>query len=256
MDVVPVIDLRQGVVVRAMAGQRHLYRPLVSPLVAEPSPKLLARSLRDRFGFRTAYVADLDAIEEDRPDVAAWRGIAREGLHLWLDAGLGTLEAVQGTRNRLLEEGLDVTLVIGLETLASPEELAAICTALGPQPMIFSLDLRSGRPITRITPWQGLPPWKIAEAAVEMGVRRLLLLDLADVGLAGGVSTVGLCRQLRHAFPAVEVFAGGGVRGWEDLVRLAEAGCFGALVSSALHQGSLTRDQIALLAQVRPKGDA
>lgn len=253
MDVVPVIDLKQGAVVRAIAGQRHLYRPLVSPLVQDASPKTLARNLRDRFGFRTAYVADLDAIEGKSPDVAAWRAIAHEGLHLWLDAGLGTLEAAQAAQRRLIEEKLDATLVIGLETLASPEALAVICAALGREQTIFSLDLRSGQPITQYPQWQSLSPLQIARQAVRIGIRRLLVLDLADVGQSGGVSTVALCRQLRSAFPTVQLYAGGGVRGWDDLVRLAEAGCSAVLVSSALHQGSLSCEQIEALAEIREK---
>lgn len=253
MDVVPVIDLRQGVVVRAIAGQRHLYRPLVSPLVEDACPESLARALRERFGFRTAYVADLDAIAGGKPDIAGWRAVARQGLHLWLDAGLGTLQAAAATRRRLVEEGLEATLVIGLETLASPEELGAICAVLGGEQVIFSLDLHSGRPMTHIEPWRSLPPHAIAQEAVAMGIRRLLILDLADVGRAGGVSTSELCRQLHCEFPAVQLLAGGGVRGWDDLVRLAEAGCSAALVSSALHQGQLTRDQIQTLAGSLPQ---
>lgn len=255
MDVVPVIDLRQGAVVRAVAGQRHLYRPLVSPLVEDATAATLARTLRDRFGFRRAYVADLDAIERGEPDVAGWRAIAHQGLHMWLDAGLGTLKAADATRKHLRKEQVGATLVIGLETLTSPGELAAICAALGADQVIFSLDLRCGRPITQIASWQSLSPYAIAQQAIAMGVRRLLILDLADVGQAGGVSTVALCRQIRGDFPTVELIAGGGVRGWEDLVCLAEAGCSAALVSSALHQGRLTRDQIQTLAGRPPQTD-
>jgi phosphoribosylformimino-5-aminoimidazole carboxamide ribotide isomerase len=36
------------------------------------------------------------------------------------------------------------------------------------------------------------------------------------------------------------VFAGGGIRGFDDLARLAAAGCAGALVASALHDGALS----------------
>jgi phosphoribosylformimino-5-aminoimidazole carboxamide ribotide isomerase len=221
-------------------------------LVDDARPATLARSLRERFGFRTAYVADLDAIEGAVPDMAAWRAIAQAGLHLWLDAGLGTWEAVEATRRHLQEQDLEATLVIGLETLKSPEELAAICAAEGAGQVIFSLDLRCGRPITRIASWQGLSPHTIAQAAIAMGLRRLLLLDLADVGQAGGVSTLAWCRQLKDTFPAVQLIAGGGVRGTEDLVRLAEAGCSAALVGSALHQGRLSRDQLEALARGLP----
>jgi phosphoribosylformimino-5-aminoimidazole carboxamide ribotide isomerase len=38
----------------------------------------------------------------------------------------------------------------------------------------------------------------------------------------------------------VTLVAGGGVRGADDLARLADAGCDGALVATALHDGRLS----------------
>ena len=46
-------------------------------------------------------------------------------------------------------------------------------------------------------------------------------------------------RRVRRAVPDVALLAGGGVRGPEDLQRLADAGCDGALVATALHDGRL-----------------
>ena len=41
------------------------------------------------------------------------------------------------------------------------------------------------------------------------------------------------------------LLAGGGVRGWDDLVGLAKAGCNGALLGTAVHNGSIGADEIA-----------
>jgi phosphoribosylformimino-5-aminoimidazole carboxamide ribotide isomerase len=41
------------------------------------------------------------------------------------------------------------------------------------------------------------------------------------------------------------LLAGGGVRGYEDLARLADAGCDGALVATALHDGRLCAADVA-----------
>jgi uncharacterized protein related to proFAR isomerase len=43
---------------------------------------------------------------------------------------------------------------------------------------------------------------------------------------------------------AVDLIAGGGVRGLDDLKALADAGCDAALVASALHDGRLSREDI------------
>ena len=34
MEIIPVLDLKGGVVVRARMGERHLYAPIVTPLAA------------------------------------------------------------------------------------------------------------------------------------------------------------------------------------------------------------------------------
>jgi phosphoribosylformimino-5-aminoimidazole carboxamide ribotide isomerase len=46
--------------------------------------------------------------------------------------------------------------------------------------------------------------------------------------------------SLRKVLPGVLLLAGGGVRGPEDVTRLAEAGCDGVLVATALQDGRLT----------------
>jgi phosphoribosylformimino-5-aminoimidazole carboxamide ribotide isomerase len=52
-------------------------------------------------------------------------------------------------------------------------------------------------------------------------------------------------RRIGAAAPHVALFAGGGVRGPDDLARLADAGCDGALVATALHDGLLGAHEIA-----------
>src|SRR6185369_906645 len=109
------------------------------------------------------------------------------------------------------EAAVDCELVVGLESLVSPQELAAIqdiCEGRA----IFSLDMRSGMPLARIESWKSLAPDSIAGEVISSGIERLILLDLADVGVEGGTRTIELCRQLRKVYPFVQLVAGGGVR--------------------------------------------
>jgi phosphoribosylformimino-5-aminoimidazole carboxamide ribotide isomerase len=85
---------------------------------------------------------------------------------------------------------------------------------------------------------------EIANEAVKAGVRRLIVLDLAQVGVGEGVGTESLCRRLHERHPQLEIVAGGGVRDMADLRSLAAAGCSGALVASALHDGRLARSDV------------
>src|SRR5215203_2024938 len=61
--IIPVIDLKGGVAVRARAGERHTYAPLVTSLSPSPDPAAVACGLLRAVPARTLYVCDLDAID-------------------------------------------------------------------------------------------------------------------------------------------------------------------------------------------------
>jgi phosphoribosylformimino-5-aminoimidazole carboxamide ribotide isomerase len=253
MRVIPVIDLMNGVVVRGVAGRRNEYRPIRSQLVADPQPQTAARAF-EHLGLGTVYVADLDAIqfmgEEATYGTNAYQRIAEAGLRLWLDAGVGSPEAARRLRSALSSLGIEAEFVIGLESLESPRALAEMVSILGQQATIFSIDLHSGVPRTSISHWANADPVEIARQASSCGISRLIVLDLADVGMSAGTRSLDLCRKIRAALGSgVEVTAGGGVRGLTDLAALKAAGCDAALVASALHDGRLTRADLDALAR-------
>lgn len=243
MRVVPVIDLMHGQVVRGVAGNRSEYRPVVSRLAADASPAAVAAAFA-KLGFREAYVADLDAIAGRPANHAAYRAIRTAGLaSLAIDAGItSTAQAAA-----LLEDGpVDdsplvsaTSVVCGLESVSSPELLAELLAMLGPERLIFSLDLKAGQPLTTSAAWAAMTPLEIAHAALSLGVRRLIVLDLADVGTSSGTRTQQLIGEILAAKPDAEVWAGGGVRNRDDLLNLERLGVAAALVASALHDGRL-----------------
>ena len=62
MQVIPVLDLIGGLVVRARMGDRDAYRPIETPLSPTPDPVAVAEGLMRLGSFPTLYIADLDAI--------------------------------------------------------------------------------------------------------------------------------------------------------------------------------------------------
>ena len=89
-------------------------------------------------------------------------------------------------------------------------------------------------------------PLDLASAAVAAGAGAIIVLDLARVGSGRGVDLV-LMGALRHAHPHIDLLAGGGIGTARELGRLADAGLDGALVATALHNGSLKRDDVAAM---------
>jgi phosphoribosylformimino-5-aminoimidazole carboxamide ribotide isomerase len=238
MRLLPVLDVQDGVVVRGVGGRRHEYRPVVSRLTSSCRPVDVAEAFRAHFGLGELYLADLDALAGAAPALAFYRELRERGFRLWVDAGLRTVaDAVP-----LAAAGIE-GLVAGLETVAGPLVLADLCRKFGDR-VVFSLDLKGGTPLGNVSAWGAADAASVAARAVEVGVRRLLVLDLARVGGGSGTGTEDLCRALTTRHPDAEVIAGGGVRDVADLERLRACGVSGVLVASALHDGRLTPEQV------------
>jgi phosphoribosylformimino-5-aminoimidazole carboxamide ribotide isomerase len=238
MQVIPVIDLMDGLVVRGVGGRRHAYRPIESQLAPDARPASVARALR-LAGFRAVYVADLDAIAGAAPAWSLYADLLGAGLDLWIDAGLASALQAAQLRDFRFQDRSIAAVVGGLESVPGPAILADLLAVVGPERFIFSLDLKHGAPLAASPAWQGLSAAQIATVALRAGVRRMILLDLASVGMDQGPSTVPLCRTLRSLAPRLQIISGGGVRGLVDLAALARSGCDAALVASALHDGRL-----------------
>lgn len=239
MQIIPVVDLLNGVTVQAVAGRRNEYRPVRSRLTDSVDPSVVLKCLDDVCQSGIAYIADLDAILKREPNRCTLAELARTELNLMVDAGVQSSDDVQD----LFDLGLEQA-VIGLESLASREAARDLVATFGVDSLIMSFDLKSGMPLACYEPWSHMSPMEVLQELIEIGFRRWIVLDLAAVGTAQGVPTENLCKQLRVLRPTDEIITGGGVRDHTDLRALEEAGVDGVLIASALHNGEIARLQL------------
>lgn len=234
---IPVIDVMGGRAVRAVAGDRANYRPIRCPISGSTRAADVANALLRMARASELYVADLDAITgQGRVSAAARAVLDAVAVPVWLDAGTG-----RGPPE--FPERPHARHVVGFETCGDPAVLgAALADPLG-RAVALSIDLKAGRLIGDWRAW-GLAGDRdvlaLARRAVGLGARALIVLDLARVGTGRGTGTGVLLRAIRNEFPDVDLLAGGGVRGWDDVDRLGAAGATGVLVATALHDGALT----------------
>ena len=223
MEIIPVIDLKRGQVVRARLGRREEYRPIETPLSATSDPIDVARGLLSLFPFATLYVADLDAIESagSNDEAIALMRAALPNLSLWVDNGMAEV----GAARRWLAAGWG-SLVIGSESQKDPQLLGALA---GESRVVLSLDFRGDA-------FQGAPS---ILTNPRLWPKRVIAMTLARVGSGAGPDLDRL-GALRAAAPDCKLYAAGGVRDSRDIENLARAGVSGALVSTSLHEGGLT----------------
>jgi HisA/HisF family protein len=229
--VIPVLDVKGGVVVHAKGGKRAEYRQLETPFGPAGDPLAIARGLLEVTGSPALYVADLDAIEGEGSNYDIARALADvlPTTALWIDAGFADV----GECAFWLPLG--ATLVIGSECLASSDTWQSIHESLGGS-TVLSLDF-DGETMRG-------PQDLLAESV--SWPQRVIAMTLDRVGTGEGPDLARLETVLGKA-DGRAVYAAGGVRGSDDLKRVADTGAQGALVATALHSGAITQKEIAAL---------
>jgi HisA/HisF family protein len=227
LNLIPVIDLMHGQVVRAERGQRASYRPIVSKLCGSAEPVAVARALVAHCAARQLYVADLDALQGGAVQWATLRAVLRAlpQVELWLDAGVG---AAASMRAQIGDDATRVVTIFGSESLRSRGDFEA-CFAADPH-AVLSLDRRDGQHLDAAGCWELPTLWPA----------RVIVMTLERVGADAGPDLDTL-RSVQARAPKAALTGAGGIRNAADLARAQEAGAAGWLVASALHDGRLPR---------------
>ncbi len=221
MKLIPVLDLMAGQVVHARRGERDNYQPIRSTLCPSAAPEAILHALVENFKCDTIYIADLDAICFRRPQLALLEKLKSRfaTIQFWLDAGI----ADQNSFVSLQQYDL-ATLVIGSESLSETDWLESVAK----DDWILSLDFKQNVFLG--------PPALLENTAIWPA--RLLAMNLAQVGSESGPD-FALLEKLQRLNPQAAIYAAGGVRDKNDLLELTQRNVAGALVATALHNGSI-----------------
>ena len=239
--VIPVLDLKDGLVVharagkQARAGKRAEYRPLATPFGPPHDAVAIARALLAITFSSTLYIADLDAISGRGDNFRLCRELASAfpDTALWVDAGFSNVTDCASWLP------LGVTLVVGSESIASLDAWDNIRGRFG-QRVVLSLDFDE----------QGLRGPEEALADSTLWPDRIILMSLGRVGSEVGPDLARLQTTLSAAGQRA-VFIAGGISNFGDIAQVADIGARGALAATALHAGTVTQNEIAALLRER-----
>ncbi len=233
---IPVLDLKDNLVVHAVRGERAAYRPLHSVLTNSVEPVGVLHDLLHWYPFRHVYIADLNALQGGAGHDSQIVALAAQytEIEFWIDAGLTASAALPAYANTP-----NVRLIVASEALSSLAHYQAVIAKLGPERyQILSLDYRRGARLgaAQLMDEPALwPPYVIA-----MNLDRVGSFDGPDFDLLA---------TLKQQAPACTFVAAGGVRDSRDLDALRQQQIGAVLLASALHQGRISSAELHSLAR-------
>lgn len=222
MQIIPVIDMKDGLVVHAVRGDRANYQAIHKHSVLTNSSDIhavLAGFLR-LHRFQRFYIADLNAIigSSDHYPLLQALAEAHPEIEFWLDNG-SQLSAIK-------HQQANLKWVIGTES-----QQTAPCVST--HDFILSLDYKDQLPAGPVE-WFSQP---------QYWPNTVIVMTLSRVGSNSGPDFDKLS-ALQQTHPDKHFVAAGGVRDHNDLLQLKNTNIHAALLATALHSGAISARDI------------
>jgi len=172
-------------------------------------------------GFRTVYIADLDAIMSRGSNKHVIDIAIKMGFKVFADIGRKGLE--YSDEDKLIH-------VIGTEYILYPNEIKSLSNR------VISLDMYNDLVIFRNTR-KRLD--NVLTQIKKLNLKKILVIDLSRVGTELGVNKTIISKVVKY-FPR-KVIVGGGIRNEKDVIELKNIGVIGVLIATAIHKGIIQR---------------
>lgn len=236
MQVIPVMDLRGGLAVHAIAGERDRYAPLRHDDVVEGDPRSLIAFYAAR-NPPAIYVADLDAISGNEPQLDLWTQIALLAkCPLWIDCGIRDHHSCGPFLELQRRTKADNALILPTESLRSVSEVRQIADYINALQLILSLDRKDGKSLSSTAE---VNEFRLLREGHSVGINKAIALDLASVGMGSAAKRLEQWAPCLVKFPDYQWILGGGVGCAEDLQIAKKHGFHGVLSATAILQGIL-----------------
>jgi len=236
VQILPAIDVLEGRCVRLAGGERSR----VTIEGGDPADAA-ARFVAD--GALFLHLVDLDGAFSGTPTRGLVERIAAATGKTPVQAGGGyrSLDAIDGA----LAAGA-ARVMVGTAAL-SPTFVREAAQRFGDR-LVIAVDARDGRVVAEgWTRTSSLAAPELAQACADAGARRLLVTSTARDGSLAGPDLELLSDVIEAS--GLPVLAAGGIASLDDLDRLRELGCEGAILGSALWSGRIRLDDAVQRAQ-------
>jgi phosphoribosylformimino-5-aminoimidazole carboxamide ribotide isomerase len=230
MNIVPAIDIIDGKCVRLTQGDYQQKK------VYNEDPLEVAKAFEDA-GIRHLHLVDLDGAKAGH--IINYKVLERLAgqTGLWIDFGGG----LKSDKDILIAFESGARQVTG-GTIAvkQPPIFESWLTTYGPEKIILGADVKDGK--IAISGWQEQSEYELfdfLETYTQKGVEYVICTDISKDGLLQGTA-LDLYQQIKTEFPELQLIASGGVSTVEEVEKLQDIGCYGAIIGKAIYEGKIT----------------
>src|SRR6476620_3642601 len=234
LEIIPAIDIIDGKCVRLTHGDYN------QKTVYNEFPLEVAKKFEDA-GLKRLHLVDLDGAKAGA--VKNWK----------------VLEAIAGKTSLVIDFGggikteSDVEIVfnsggalatVGSVAVKNEDELVEWLLKFGAEKFLLGADVKNEK-IT-VSGWQEetqISVYDFIQKYIDHGIEQIFCTDVSKDGKLEGPA-VDLYKNIISKFPELFFIASGGVSSVDDLKRLQEIGCRGAIVGKAIYENRITLDEL------------
>ena len=229
MQIIPAIDIIDGKCVRLIKGdysQKTIYNE---------KPLEVAKQFEDA-GLNRLHLVDLDGAKAG--EVKNWKVLERiaskTSLVTDFSGGISTIKNVQIT----FDSGAAFA-AIGSMAVKDETEFSNWLQIFGANKFIVGADVKDELIVIKgWTESTSISVFDLIRKYEAKGIVQFFCTDVNKDGLMQG-SSVGLYKKIIEEFPSIHLIASGGVSSIDEIGKLNEAGCKGAIIGKAIYENQI-----------------
>ena len=226
MEIIPAIDIIGGKCVRLTKGDYEQKK------VYNEDPVEVAKEFEDA-GLQQLHLVDLDGAKAG--EVKNWKVLeqiaSRTRLIIDFSGGISTKKSVS-----ICFDSGAAFAAIGSMAVKDEKTLTELLFEFGVQKFIIGADVKDEKlAIKGWTESTEMTVFELIENYKTKGVKQFFCTDINKDGLLQGTA-IDLYKKILNLHPSIDLIASGGVTSVDDLFKLRETGCSGAIVGKALYE--------------------
>lgn len=233
--IIPAIDILNGKCVRLTKGD------FATSKIYNDSPLEMAK-IFESYGIRRLHMVDLDGAKGGAmKNLESLKDIARyTGLFVDYSGGIRSENDVL----QALTEGAN-QVAIGSLAVEKPDEFEYILKTYKPERIILSADFQDRKIKTH--GWlkdQDADLFEFVGKWVSKGLKYMIATDIEMDGMLQGVNQA-IYKELREAFPDLNIIASGGFTKWQEIDLLEKIGIHGLIIGKAIYEETISLEDLA-----------